>query len=94
MIVQVDVERGGVTPRLMCTTQQMRKSTSTENVMLRQAAIISSDRADAFALAQSGDFHDVTGHHRYYGSSATNGGERITATRRGPRPQGLNVLGF
>ena len=62
--------------------------------MLRQAATISSDRAHAQALAQSGDFHDVTGHHRYYGSSATNGGERITATRRGPRPQGLNVCGF
>jgi hypothetical protein len=62
--------------------------------MLRQAAIRTGDRAHAQALAQSGDFHDVTGHHRYYGSSATNGGERITATRRGPRPQGLNVCGF
>jgi len=64
--------------------------------MLRQAATISSDRARAHAqaLAQSGDFHDVTGHHRYYGSSATNGGERISATRRGPRPQNLNVCGF
>ena len=64
--------------------------------MLRQAAIITSDRAYAHAqaLALTGDFHDVTGHHRYYGSSATNGGERITATRRGPRPQGLNVCGF
>jgi hypothetical protein len=70
----------------------MRKNTSTETVMLRQAATITSDRAQA--LAQSGDFHDVTGHHRYYGSSATNGGERITATRRGPRPQGRNVCGF
>ena len=62
--------------------------------MLRQAAIISSDRAHAQALAQTGDFHDVTGHHGYYGSSATNGGERITATRRGPRLLGLNVYGF
>jgi len=64
--------------------------------MLRQAATITGDRARAHAqaLAQTGDFHDVTGHHRYYGSSATNGGERITATRRGPRLLGLNVYGF
>ena len=63
--------------------------------MLRQAAITNAHaHAHAQALAQAGDFHDVTGHHRYYGSSATNGGERITATRRGPRPQGLNVCGF
>jgi hypothetical protein len=62
--------------------------------MLRQAATITGDRANASALAQTGDFHDVTGHHRYYGSSATNGGERITSTHRGPRPQGLNVCGF
>jgi hypothetical protein len=67
-------------------------STSTETVMLRQAATIISTRS--LALAQTGDFHDVTGHHRYYGSSACNGGERITETRRGPRPQGLNVCGF
>ena len=35
---------------------------------------------------QAGDWHDVAGHHRYYGSSATNGGERIVENRRGPRP--------
>ena len=64
--------------------------------MLRQAATISSDRARAHAqaLAQSGDFHDVTGHHRYYGSSACNGGERIIDTRRGSRPQSVNLFGF
>jgi hypothetical protein len=92
--VLVDVERGAPALRLMGTTQQMRQSISTETVMLRQAAIISSDRAHAQALAQTGDFHDVTGHHRYCGSSATNGGERMTATRRRPRPQGLKVCGF
>jgi hypothetical protein len=43
--------------------------------------------------SQIGDFHDVTGHHRYYGSSACNGGERIIETRRGSRPQS-NLCGF
>jgi hypothetical protein len=38
-------------------------------------------------LAASGDWHDVSGHHRYYGSNATNGGERLVETRRGARPR-------
>ncbi|KRQ97930.1 hypothetical protein CQ12_25230 [Bradyrhizobium jicamae] len=42
----------------------------------------------------SGDWHDVTGHHRYYGSSAINGGERIVEDRRGPRPRFVNPCGF
>jgi hypothetical protein len=41
-----------------------------------------------------GDFHDVTGHHRYYGSSACNGGERIAETRRGSRPPSVNAFGI
>jgi hypothetical protein len=48
--------------------------------MLHQRAIIVSD---AFPPSQPGDWHDVSGHHRYYGSSACNGGERIVETRRG-----------
>jgi len=32
--------------------------------------------------------------HRYYGSSAFNGGERIVETRRGPRPRPTEVNGF
>ncbi len=39
------------------------------------------------------DRHDESGHHRYYGSSATNGGERIAETRCGARPR-ANVCGF
>ncbi len=35
--------------------------------------------------APGGDFRDDAGHHRYYGSSATNGGERLVETRGGPR---------
>ena len=34
------------------------------------------------------------GHHRYYGSSACNGGEQIVETRRGPRARNVNVCGF
>jgi hypothetical protein len=37
------------------------------------------------ASTETGDGHDSLGHHRYYGSSACNGGERIVETRRGPR---------
>lgn len=51
------------------------------------------DRARALPSA-AGDRHDESGHHRYYGSSATNGGERIAETRRGARPRTLNVFGF
>jgi hypothetical protein len=40
--------------------------------------------------AAAGDGHDI-GHHRYYGSSATNGGERLAETRQGARPRSLNV---
>jgi hypothetical protein len=44
--------------------------------------------------SQPGDWHDATGHHRYYGSSACNGGERLAETRRGPRPPSVNLFGF
>ena len=46
------------------------------------------------ALSQPGDWHDASGHHRYYGSSATNGGEQIVETRSGPRPRAVNLCGF
>ena len=62
--------------------------------MLQKPATIISDSTRAPASPQSGDFHDVAGHHRYYGSSASNGGERIAETRRGARARGLNVCGF
>jgi hypothetical protein len=60
--------------------------------MQRNPATIISDSARAAASSSIGDFHDVTGHHRYYGSSACNGGERIAKTRRGSRPR--SVGGF
>jgi len=62
--------------------------------MLRQAATIIGDNARAPVSSHAGDFHDVTGHHRYYGSSACNGGERIVQTRRGSRPHLVNLCGF
>jgi hypothetical protein len=61
--------------------------------MLRKAAKIISDTARAPASSQAGDWHDFSGHHRYYGSSACNGGERIVETRRGTNPHGVNVCG-
>jgi len=62
--------------------------------MLRKPATIICDRARAPASSPTGDFHDVTGRHRYYGSSACNGGERIVESRRGSRPQSVNACGF
>ena len=45
------------------------------------------------ASSQIGDWHDVIGHHRYYGSSAISG-EPIAESRRGARPRTVNVFGF
>jgi hypothetical protein len=36
--------------------------------------------------AFAGEFHDEAAHHRYYGSFATNGGERLAEARGGVRP--------
>jgi hypothetical protein len=51
---------------------------------------------DAWRAAQSeaADLHDQSGHHRYYGSSVENGGERIAESRGGKRPRAFNVCGF
>ena len=57
-------------------------------------ALILSDYGRFPASTQPGDWHDVSGHHRYYGSSAVNGGERLAETRRGPRPATVNLFGF
>ncbi len=54
--------------------------------------ICDGDRMPASALR--GDLHDESGHHRYYGSSAVNGGERIVEERSGSRPRRTNVCGF
>jgi hypothetical protein len=60
--------------------------------MLRHQPLIISDRTKVPASAvHAGDWHDVIGHHRYYGSSAI-AGEPIAESRRGPRA--VNVCGF
>lgn len=61
--------------------------------MLRKPALTISDAA-RLSAAQAGDWHDLTGHHRYYGSSATNGGERIVESRGGRRPRAVSLCGF
>ena len=59
-----------------------------------RAAMIISDAARWSASPRTDDLHDVTGHHRYYGSSAVNGGERIVESRHGARPRSVNLCGF
>jgi hypothetical protein len=58
--------------------------------MLRQQPRIISDSTKRPALSQIGDWHDLIGHHRYYGSSAIDG-ERLAESRRGPRPLASDV---
>jgi hypothetical protein len=49
-----------------------------------KSAIIISDNARGLgSLDSGGDWHHVPRHHRYYGSSAFNGGERIVERRSG-----------
>ena len=62
--------------------------------MSRKAATIISDAGRSPAATLAGDWHDFSGHHRYYGSSATNGGERIVESRYGARPRSVNLCGF
>jgi hypothetical protein len=61
--------------------------------MSRKSAIISDMGRGLAASDTGGDWHDVPCHHRYYGSSAFNGGERLTESRRGLRPRALNGAG-
>ena len=63
--------------------------------MSRKSGIIISDTARGLAAADAGgDWHDVPRHHRYYGSSAVNGGERIVERRRGSGPRVAKLFGF
>jgi len=49
--------------------------------------------AKAPASTQAGDWNDVIGHHRYYGSSAISG-EPLAEARGGARPRALDVFQF
>lgn len=62
---------------------------------MRKSGTIISDTARGLAAVDAGgDWHDIPCHHRYYGSSAFNGGERLTESRRGTRPRSLNSTGI
>jgi hypothetical protein len=56
--------------------------------MRKSGAIISDTARGLAATDAGGDWHDVPRHHRYYGSSAFNGGERIVERRGGTTPRG------
>ena len=61
---------------------------------MRKSGIIISDTARGLSSADAGgDWHDVPRHHRYYGSSAFNGGERIVERRSGAAPRAANIRG-
>ncbi len=62
--------------------------------MSRQLARIFCDSDRAPVASVAGDWHDESGHHRYYGSSAVNGGERIVERRSGWRPRRTGLFGF
>jgi hypothetical protein len=63
--------------------------------MSRKSGIIISDTARGLAAADaSGDWHDIPRHHRYYGSSAVSGGERIVERRSGSGPRAFRFFGF
>jgi hypothetical protein len=70
------------------------KCDAAEPVMFIKRANDISDRARAPASSEAGEMRELAGHHRYYGSSACNGGERIVERRSGPRPRSRNVCGF
>jgi hypothetical protein len=61
--------------------------------MLRQQPRILSDRGKAPSSSQIGDWHDLIGHHRYYGSSAI-AGEPLAESRAGARPRAAIAGGF
>jgi hypothetical protein len=46
------------------------------------AAIVCDTARAAVPVAAVGDRHDAAGHHRYYGGSASNGGERVVENRQ------------
>jgi hypothetical protein len=62
--------------------------------MSRQSLNILCDGDRTPVSAMAGDWHDECGHHRYYGSSAVNGGGRIVERRSGSRPQRAGLFGF
>ena len=63
--------------------------------MSRKSGNIIRDTARGFSAANAGgDWHDIPCHHRYYGSSVVNGGERIVERRSGSAPRAMTFPGF
>lgn len=63
--------------------------------MARKSGFIISDTARGLSSGDAGgDWHDVPRHHRYYGSSAVNGGERIVERRSGTSPRAIDIRSF
>jgi len=73
--------------------RQLREQ-SAETAMTGDPARIICDRLRLPASTEAGDWHDRLGHHRYYGSSACNGGERIVESRGGLRGPTVGLRGF
>jgi hypothetical protein len=62
---------------------------------MKKSDTIISDTARGFCTVDAGgDWHDVPRHHRYYGSSAFNGGERIIERRSGSAPRTAGLRGL
>ena len=57
----------------------------------KPATIISDDLRRPMP-ADTSDWRDIPQHHRYYGSSAFNGGERLTESRRGARARSFQTI--
>ena len=61
----------------------------------KSGIIIISDSARGMTASDArGDWHDVPRHHRYYGSSAVNGGERIVERRSGSPQRATRLAGL
>ena len=60
--------------------------------MPAKPATIISDALRSPVPSEPSDWRDVPRHHRYYGSSAFNGGERLSESRRGARPHDLTAI--
>jgi hypothetical protein len=77
----------------MTTTTRFSLEAAMSGHNTRNACKIICDARRA-GLSEPADLHDQAGHHRYYGSSAENGGERIVESRRGKRPRMFGIFGF
>jgi hypothetical protein len=93
-IVGFYIERAGWSQRLSCSAQGYCGETGRRRQMFRTsvqptATIVCDAARAAVPVPAIGDWHDVAGHHRYYGSSSFNDGERTFG-----KPPTVNVFGI